>query len=175
MTHYDIDEYMEDEAEIRTFVQREAHDASGQYRPAPPEWVTSQNQCPYCESEFDGVAVETTRAYRLDTDLNRIDTICPTCRNEARMHELNTLDFSLYDATTRPTHIIRWEYFPSEWTQMHSDPHGFYSDQWVDAEGRDLDTLGLEYIFGVHQAEASGWRRLPIPGMSVTARIADEI
>jgi hypothetical protein len=167
--HHDIEQYLLDEVLIRNL------DDSEKSKPNPDtEWTSSQHQCPYCEAEFDGHPIKATKVYRRDADLSVVDTICSTCRNDARMHELTTLDFTLYDAKTRPTHLIRWEYFPSEWNEMWADPHGFYSNQWVTEDGHYIEEASPSWIFGAHQAQDQGWRRLPIAGMSVTARIFEE-
>jgi hypothetical protein len=139
------------------------------------EAETSLFRCPHCKPEFDGNPVYTPRVTR-DDNLYE-DSYCPTCFNDARMGELQDFDTKLTGDTERqnirPTHLIRWEYRPSQWSEPNyeTDPHGFYSTQWT-IDGKLLGEA--EYIFGGHQFQTVGALRLPIPGMSVTARIEQD-
>ena len=137
-------------------------------------WSTSDHQCPYCLPEFDGHPVKATKLYHKNSDLDRYDTICTRCQNAARMYEITNHDRSLYDSKTTPSHLLRWEFKPTEWAELENDPFGFYSRTWEFTNGAQLDQDTFEFGLIAHGA-ADGGTRLPIPGMGVTGRIYDEV
>lgn len=160
-------------------------------------WQENQ-ACPYCEAEFDGAPIVQKRVYsvrvsetgykpeseteqqsmiQMAIDAHVTDTVCPQCAQDAREHEIE--DHLL--AGVMPKHLLRWEYRPPIWARWEADPHGFYSEidpvdpeafqHWYHPTGAEVSLA--DYIFGSHQFEATGAYRLPIPGHSVTGRIAD--